>query len=127
MKVKILDETIVENPAFDYLSDKEKRDIQKLVKEEKALTLCVLDEKENPSLFSVLEFYPEYVHVREVCGSRIFKFIGAVEVIAHALAKRYNKKYVSFRAEKDGIKMLGERLGYEPDQYGDFQKAVVSV
>jgi len=124
MKVKILDEKIVQSPAFSYLSEGEKAEIKALISEEKALPLCVLDDNEKPSLFSVLEFYPEYVHVREVCGERIFKFIGAVEVVAHALAKRYGKKFVSFRAEKDGIKMLGERLGYELAQDGDYQKAV---
>lgn len=125
MKAKILNEKVVYDiPHFSYLEKEEKEDILKKILECKAISVCIVNEKDDPKLYSILEFHKDCIYVREVCGKSIYKHIKWLEVFAHALAKRYKKKLVSFCAQKDGIKMIGQKLGYVENENGEFEKAV---
>ena len=126
MKIEILKpEIVLSHSDFSYLLDEEKADIVTRALKSLCIVVSVQDDQGEEKLCSVIDFQKKHIHVREVCGKEIVKFIKGLEIFCVALAKRYKKDFVSFCTSQDGIKMIGHKMGYEENAQGEFEKAVI--
>lgn len=104
----------LDHEFFNYLSKEEKIEINDEVKKQKAQVI-LLEDKGLEVLTAVINIEADRVHVREV-GGAITAYIEYVELYCKFLCEKLKVNLISFCAEREGVKLIGYKMGYEENK-----------
>lgn len=107
---------------FDYLPFLERAELHDEIRDGKCMIVSIVINGEE-KYASILEGVGDFLHVREM-GGNFTKNLSVLECFMTALAKFWHKKYLSFCTDRKGVEIIGQKMGFKMNEYGDYTKAV---